>query len=72
MDKTTALLALLVVCAFWLISTYLWDYSIPIFALPVIGTILDFKPFQTIAPYAVFIGALLTLAVMSLRRKRSD
>ena len=68
MEQRT-LLALVAVLAFWVVNTLLWNYSLFDVTLPLVGTIFDFKPFQLIAPYSVFIGAIIVILVYKVTKR---
>lgn len=71
MNRKVAMIALVLLIGYWFVSWQFSDWSIPIFELPIIGPIVDVKPFQLLAPWSLFIGGgIVFLIAYAYRRKQ--
>jgi hypothetical protein len=64
------ILAILAFFAYCFVSVYFYDYSIPVYSLPIIGTVYAVKPFEMLAPYTIIIGLCLAGIVTFVTQKR--
>lgn len=62
--------AVIVFFGYCLVSMFMYDYSIPVYSLPFIGTVYAIQPFEMLAPYTIIIGLCLAGVVAFVTQKR--
>lgn len=69
-DSRAVVAAIVVLVAYYFVSMTFHDWSIPLFSVPIVGTLVAFKPFEFLETYGLFVGAVITLLIVWLIKRK--